>query len=253
MTRQTRRERRRVELDERRQQRRARRAPNRRSLLLPASIGALVVGLIAVVGFALANAPRAPVELAEPAPTSPYQLAEGRALGEAGAPVTIEIWSDFQCPACKTLVDTVEPRLAEDYLATGQLRVEYRDYAFLGQESVDAAIGARCAERQDRFWQYHDYLFANQRGENRGQFSRERLDAIAETIGLDMAAFRSCRDEPEHRQELAAERDAGAQLGINSTPSLVLAGRLFAGVPQYSELAAAIDAELAGAGPGRSP
>jgi protein-disulfide isomerase len=245
MTRRTRRERRLVELEERRAERRDRRPQGQRSWLLPASLGALALGLVAVVAFAVLSTPPAVVELEEPLPPSPYHLADGRALGLTGAPVTLEIWSDFQCPACKQLVDTIEPRLVDDYVADGRLRVTYRDFAFLGQESTDAAVAARCADREGRFWPFHDYLFANQSGENRGAFSRDRLASIAERVGLEMAGYRACLDDGAIRQAVADELDEGRALGVNSTPSLLVGGRLFAGVPDYGQLSAAIDAALA--------
>lgn len=215
---------------------------------MPASIAAVALGLLAVVAFAVLNAPPASVELKEPIPPSAYQFAEGRALGRSDAPLTLEIWSDFQCPACGQLVDVVEPRLVQDYVTDGRLRLEYRDFAFIGEESFDAAVGARCAERQGRFWQYHDYLFANQSGENRGAFADERLDAIAAQIGLEMSSYRSCVDEPAVRTAVTDERDEGRTLGVTSTPSLFVAGELIAGVPDYSQLSAFIDAALANAG-----
>jgi protein-disulfide isomerase len=163
----------------------------------------------------------------------------------------MEVWSAFQCPACGQLVETVEPRLVADFVQPGRVRLLYRDFAFIGQESIDAAVGARCAERQDRFWQYHDYLFANQSGENRGAFSGARLDAIAERVGLDLAAYEACTADPQVRQEVTADRTAGQQRGVSSTPSLYVADELIAGVPNYEQLTALLEAALAGAGPAR--
>jgi protein-disulfide isomerase len=249
MTKRTRQERRQAELDERRQARR--RGPQRqqRSLLLPITIGTIVLGVAAVAAFALLNQPPAAVDLEQPITQAPYELAEGRALGSADAPVTLTIWSDFQCPACGVLATETEPQLAEDYVEPGDLRIVYRDFAFLGEESTDASIGARCAEDQGRFWQFHDYLFANQAGENRGAFSLLRLEAMAERVGIDMAQYRACRDDPETRQAVLADRDEARQIPINSTPTLIVGERQFAGVPEYGQLSQAIDEALAASAP----
>jgi protein-disulfide isomerase len=252
MTRQTRRERRQAELEDRRQSRRRRRpAPRQRSLLLPVSIAAIALGVVAVAVFALMNAPPAAVELEDPITRTPYELADGRALGSEDAPVTMDIWSDFQCPACAVLATQLEPEVVQDYVATGELRIVYRDFAFLGPESTAASVGAYCAEQQDRFWQYHDYLFANQAGENRGGFTAQRLDAIAERVGLQMDDYRACRDSDAARQAIAAQSNEARAIPINSTPSLIVGDRLFTGVPQYAELRQAIDEELAAARAGQ--
>lgn len=220
-------------------------------MVLPASIAAIALGVVGVIVFALLNAPPAQVELEEPITRSPYELADGRALGSVDAPVTMDIWSDFQCPACGVLARQLEPQLTEDYVSTGELRIVYRDFAFLGQESLDASVAAYCAEAQDRFWQFHDYLFANQAGENRGAFSRQRLEAIAERVGLNMDDYRVCRDSDAALQAILAERDTARAIPINSTPSLIIGERIFAGVPQYEQLQAVIEEAIEAANGGR--
>jgi len=242
----TREERRRQELDERRARRRGRRGEPQRSRLLPLSLGALALGVVAVAVFIVVTAPPAAVELREPTAPSAYTLADGQALGRADAPVTIEIYSDFQCPACGTLARTIKPLLMRDYVDTGEVRLVYRDFAFLGPESVDAAVAARCAASENRFWQFHDYLFANQQGENRGAFSRPRLEAMGEAVGLDADTQRACIADPAVRQEVTDERAAAAELQINSTPTLVIDDeQRIQGVPDYASLQAAIEARLA--------
>jgi protein-disulfide isomerase len=239
-------ERRQAQLDERRARRRKRRSEAPRSRLLPLTLGGLAVGVIAVIVFVIATAPPAPIDLREPTAPGTYPLADGQALGSADAPVTIEVYSDFQCPACRILATTTKPQLLADYVDTGQVRLIYRDFAFLGPESITAAVGARCAAKENRFWQFHDYLFANQQGENRGAFSNERLEAIASAVGLDLDAYRACQADPAERQAVADERLAAAAVPIASTPTLVIDGeQRIVGVPEYSVLRQAIEARLA--------
>jgi protein-disulfide isomerase len=129
------------------------------------------------------------------------------------------------------------------YVATGQVLFEYRDYAFLGQESVDAAEAAYCALDQGKFWAYHNTLFANQHGENKGAFTSARLADIAEASGLDLASFNQCVENETHEEEDRAMLREAANVGINSTPSLVVNGKLIQ-YNGYDGLKATIEAEL---------
>ncbi len=123
----------------------------------------------------------------------------------------------------------------------------YKDFAFLGEESFDAAIGMRVAEELDgKFWDYHQILFHNQAGVEDGSFSRDRLADMAEAIGLDRDEFLSGLDDPGLVAAVVAERERGAELGIASTPSLVINGQLAAGVSNWDDLSAAIEAAAAG-------
>ena len=91
-------------------------------------------------------------------------------LGNPEAPVTIVEFGDFQCPFCGKFFRESEPQIIERYVKTGKAKLVYRDYAFLGPESEDAAVAAGCAGEQGKFWEFHDYLYNHQRGENGGAF-----------------------------------------------------------------------------------
>ena len=182
MTTTARRERRQMELARRRDLRRTQHSqPARgRSLMLPLTVGALLIGVavIAAIGLLRNDVPSTD-GINEPVARTAYALADGRAIGPAGAPVTVEVWSDYQCPFCQRFATSWETALTDKYAAKGDVRIVYRDFAFIGEESVQAAIAARSAESQGRYWQYHDFLFANQNGENKGWFSSGRLQSIA--------------------------------------------------------------------------
>jgi protein-disulfide isomerase len=213
------------------------------------------IAIVAIVILAQGT-PTAPgADLDEPIIRTNMSLADGRSLGEADAPVQVDLWSDFQCPSCGLFATTVEPVLEREFVATGRARLTYRDRAFLGgggpnDESVLAAAAARCGGEQDRFWPYHDWLFANQQGENRGAFSRDRLVAIADAVGLDRPAFEACLDGSAARDAVAAENAEGVAAGITATPSLVINGETFEGTPTIEQLRAIIEAA---AGPSASP
>lgn len=151
-------------------------------------------------------------------------LEAGAAFGDPAAPVTVEIWADYQCPYCGLFTHGLEPTLIRDFGATGRAYIVFKDYAFLGQESIDAAVAARCAGRQDRYWVYHDLLYASQSGENEGAFALGNLVKLAEFAGLDTEAFGTCVADPTVAEEVVAETDEGRQLGVESTPTVRIVG-----------------------------
>ena len=188
------------------------------------------------------------------APTSPIPASvarDGRTLGSPTAKVVLETWEDFQCPACGSFTREIEPILIERYVVPGKIRLTFRDFAFLGPESSAAASAARCAGAQGKFWDYLDWVFANQNGENQGWFSPARLAAIADRVGLDRNAWQACFDGGSERAAVTAETETGRTAGVASTPTLVLNGQIvqLASFSSWNDLYAAIDAAVAGASP----
>jgi protein-disulfide isomerase len=181
--------------------------------------------------------------------------ADGTAVGDPNAPVLIELYEDFQCPACRAFSATTVPRLIQYFVDTGQARLIFRQYPFIGSESMQAANASLCANEQGRFWDYHDILWANQNGENQGAFTDRRLIAFAESLGLEAQAFRTCFDSHAHQTQIDSEQAAGQALGVYSTPSILINGKLIVdpvnprSIPSYDLLAAEIGAALAGPTP----
>lgn len=238
-------------------------APAARSLL------AVVVGLAIVAGafgggflvgrgtapLAGDPSPTPPAAVATPGPSAaptPASTAlaglprEGRRLGRADARVVMDYWADYQCPFCAQFALEILPQLA-DRIADGTLAVIHRDFAFLGQESYDAAVAAHCAGRQGRYWDMHDAIYAAQAGENRGAFAPQRLFQIAREIGLDGTAFSACAGDRDALVAVLDETAAGGRAGITSTPTVDVNGRRFTGITDVAELLAVVDAAAGGA------
>jgi protein-disulfide isomerase len=184
--------------------------------------------------------------LIEPPTTGLSQYADGEALGPADAPVVLEVYADYQCPWCGRFARETLPTLARTFVATGQLRIEERAIAFLGtttpDESLDAAAAAACAAPAGKYWAFADYLMWNQSGENQGAFSRDRLAAMANRIGLDAETFRSCLDNPEIRGAIQTRTAQAFASGIQSTPTFVLDGERL--TSSYDELAPLIQERI---------
>lgn len=166
------------------------------------------------------------------------------ALGDQNAPVTIIEYSDFQCPFCGKFFKEIEPVLREKYIKTGKVKFVYRNFAFLGQESLWAANAARCAGEQGKFWQYHDYLYNNQRGENQGAFSKDNLKSFAVALGLDKEKFNTCLDSEKYTDLIQQETKAGGEAGVQGTPASFINETLYPGALPTATFTQIIDNEL---------
>lgn len=227
--------------------------PGWRSPMAMLTGGALLVGVVVIV-IALVSTGQIgadPAQVKTPVAAIPDKsLWDGRALGPADAKVTVEAFEDFQCPACAIFTQQTQPALLRDFIADGRVRFVFKDMAFLDNgdpagESHKAAIAARCAGKQDLFWPYHEYLYANQKGENKGHFSDAFLLAIATKVGADPEQFTACTKDPAVLDEVIAETQEGMGKGVNSTPTLIVNGeKLSGGVPAYVDLKAKIEALL---------
>ena len=103
-----------------------------------------------------------------------------------------------------------------------------------------------CAADQGRFWDYHQMLYENWKGENEGNFSNSRLKAFAESLNLNMDEFEACFDENRFKDEINADMAAGQGMGASGTPSVFVNGKIVSPgkVPSYEEIKAAVDAAL---------
>ena len=115
----------------------------------------------------------------------------------------------------------------EEYVEDGTLRIEWHDFPYLGQESLTAAVAARAAQDQGKFWEYHDLLYRNQSG----GYPLEKLLGLAGEAGLDVETFESDLADPDRYTEIVADDfREGQQRGISGTPTFVINGRVIAGL-----------------------
>jgi len=218
-----------------------------------AALVAAVIAAIALIGVANllkgddnGTTSNNPIDI--PDHTAP---ADGATLGMTDAPVTIYQYSDFQCPNCRNAAVEIVPSLDENYLATGKAKLIFKNMAFIGQESKWAAEAALCAGDQGKFWEYHNKLFEEQDGENKGAFKVENLKRFAQEIGLDEAAFNTCFDEEKYNAKIADELSEAQRRGVSGTPTFFV-GQTQVGA-SYDAISKAIDAALATPTPEATP
>jgi protein-disulfide isomerase len=225
-------------------------------LLITAIVGGLGVVLLGALVLLQSGPAKADTSsLLSPSAPTPVALADGRSIGKADARVTLDVWSDFQCPACGEFARSVEPLLVGRYVTPGTLRIVYHDAAFQGakssasyDESVEAAAGARCAADQGRYWPFQDWTFANQAGENKGAFAIGRLKAIATAAGLDLAAWDACLATGQQQTAVRSETTQAVARGVSATPTMILNGQTIVGLHSVTELGGLIEAAAAAAG-----
>ena len=213
---------------------------------------ALLVGLFAGYQWGHSNAVRQQVAAATPPPSQAdaapandqprrfnVSLDDDPARGPEDAPVVIVEFSDYQCPFCRRFRQQTFDRLFQVYGA--KIRLVYRDFPLtqLHPEALNAAIAANCAGEQGQYWAYHDKLFEQAQG-----LSHDAYLAYAAELGLDMDAFQACLQDPAQKEEVLADRDAGAQLGVTGTPTFFINGIPVVGAQPFEVFQQIIEGEL---------
>ena len=159
-------------------------------------------------------------------------------LGPKSAPVTLVLFSDFQCPYCRGAGNTLK-EIANYY--GDKVRLVFRQFPLKIHANAErAAEASLCADDQKRFWEMHDRLFENQE-----ELTEENILAQALQLELDMEKFKACLTGSKHKADVKADLRAGATVGIDSTPTLFINGLYMSGGQPYDVIAAVIDQELA--------
>ena len=166
---------------------------------------------------------------------------EGTFIGEAEAPIQIEMFEDFGCPHCLDFTANIEPHLLENYVEPGRVRLQYRFFP-LRQLTANAAIAAWCAGEQDLFWPYHTRLFAAQALANEGAgpplteaFDPAALGLLAEELGLDTARFDACTTSDEVIDVITSDLREATERDLPGTPSFLINGEFLADAPETRE------------------
>jgi protein-disulfide isomerase len=196
--------------------------------------------------------------IVSPTVTTPTDIpSSGRTLGNADAPVTVDVWVDYRCIACQVFAEQVLPQLIQQYVRTGKAKIVVHDFIVIdkvagGTDSTHAAEASICAADQGKFWQYQDWLWANQAAdESSGAFSDDRLLGMAYNVGLDTQVFSACLSGGTHLAEVQAETATATAMGLVGVPSIVVNGRILSG-GDVASVGAAITSALPSASPSPS-
>lgn len=175
-------------------------------------------------------------------------------IGSASAPVVIAYWFDYQCPFCKMNELETISQIEKDYVQTGKVRIVFKDFAFLGPDSITLASVARAVWESDpqKYYAWHHAMLANQGQEGSGWATEAKIKEITATV---LSADETARVIQLAKQNAAkyeaaqkADQAEGTDIGINGTPAMLIGDQMVGGyvqTAQYAQLKAVIDAQLA--------
>jgi protein-disulfide isomerase len=169
----------------------------------------------------------------------PVGIGDGEELGNQSAKVTIIEFSDFRCVACAAFHKDVFPRLKSEYIDTGIVRFVARDYPIeeLHADATLAAIAARCANEQQRFWEFSDALY-----QIPGFLTFATLNQTAGRLGLDQQAFASCLASGRYDEQLRLSVLSGINEGaVSATPTFFINHKRIVGNQPYETFQKAIE------------
>lgn len=217
----------------------------------------LLVAIAAAGGLALWQSTRrstagTPVDVTvQPADTAGFR---GYVLGSPDAPVEIIEYADYTCPHCGSFSAVQFPDVRSRLVEPGRVRWVFRDYPLQGNpHSRTAAHAAACANDQGRFWEMQDAIFQAQARWARAGNPAGAFRDMARGLGLDVGAYDACTDSRRHAGRIEASYQEGGRLGVNSTPTFLIGGRLYPGNQPYDRIRALVDSLAPAAPPPATP
>lgn len=142
-------------------------------------------------------------------------------LGKSNAPITIVEYGDLQCPVCANFSNTIMPGVVQDYVRSGQARVQFRNFAFIGDDSNKLALAALAAGEQDKQFDFNELVYANQGAENSGYATDAYIRRIFASIpGLNVDKAMKDMNSQAISDQLGQDMQLAQAAGIDSTPTI---------------------------------
>ncbi len=233
------------------------RRPKRRTWGILAAVAVVILTGVGAVSLATGLTPKSPTTANQPSPSASSAIPDlarripqdPLALGSVSAPVVMIEYADFRCPFCAAFNRDTMPALIKNYVDTGVLRIEWRDFPVFGQQSIDAAVAARAAGEQGKFWQYHDALYALAPSGAHADLTRAVLIQTARTVGVaDMDAFTRELDSTALLKLVQTDAAEAQALGASGTPSFLIGNQPIVGAQPLSVFQQVIDQQKTASG-----
>ena len=213
-------------------------------------LAGIIVALALFFGHGASGQPSAGQQAAAPSVNVKDIKTDGDPyIGDKNAPNTLVLFYDYQCPFCKQFEQNVSPKLLQNYVDSGKLKVVFKDFQFLGNDSIDAAVFGRALweSQPDKFYPWFTAMFNAQDEEgDQGFGDLASVEKLAASVpGLDVAKVEAlvAQKRPDYEKAISEDRSEGAALGVNGTPSVVIGNQLLTGMSPdqfYAAITAAI-------------
>ena len=145
-------------------------------------------------------------------------------LGSPSATITLVEFGDYQCFYCNKFFHNIESGVEKNYIDTGKVKMIFKDFTIIGEDSIKAAHASHCANEKGKFWEYHNSLYNHWTGENNGWASLDNLVEIAKQVGLDETWFRECMTAGRYNSVIEENNSDARTLGITGTPAFFVIG-----------------------------
>jgi protein-disulfide isomerase len=154
----------------------------------------------------------------------------GYIKGSPDAPVEITEFADYHCPFCQTFATLQMPTLDERLIKTGRVRWRYRDFPLQQHPFARlAAHSAACADEQGKYWEQHQRVYEGQSEWAGARNAAAIFRNYAKSADLDLNRYDSCMKAGKYAGRIQASYNEGVQLGVSSTPTLLVGDRLYRG------------------------
>jgi protein-disulfide isomerase len=171
-------------------------------------------------------------------PRANVEAADAQVLGPKTARVTLVEFADYECPYCQKVAADVK-KLKADF--GDKVSFSYKDFPLpMHSRAEKAAEAARCASKQNKFWEFHDEIFHSK------ELDVDQLKAQARALKLDSDQFDKCLDSGEEAAAVEHDRKEGLRLGISGTPSFFVNGHYLSGALDYATLRQVVEQQLSG-------
>ena len=151
-------------------------------------------------------------------------------MGDPQARVAVVEFADYQCPFCQTFATLQMPTIEDRLINSGRLRWRYRDFPLQQHQfSRLAAHSAACADEQGKYWAQHEQIYQGQSEWAAARDAGPLFRNYARTVGLDLGRYDSCMKSGKYAGRIQASYNEGVQLGVSSTPTLLIGNRLYRG------------------------
>ena len=216
-----------------RQQRKKQQTRDRIVIIALVSVAALLIAALII----LPNLPVSATNLSQPEQLIRAQV-NGTYAGDPNAPVKVEEFGDFNCIHCQEFFSNNEAQLLTEYINTGKVYFHYVPMSFIDQTSATAAQAAYCAMDQGKFFEYHDFLFANYGS----GYPNQLLKAIAQSVGLNMNDFNSCYSSGKYVAQVQSDENYATSKGVTGTPTFDVNGTMVGQADVFTQIETALNA-----------